>query len=89
MANKLIFKNNYKRGLIAEAVAKFWLQLKGYCILERRYRNHHGEIDLIELLTDELYLFSPEKHEDLADCDSEIRQWISDKSEIIETTLGL
>ncbi len=47
MANKVIFKNNYKRGLIAEVVAKFWLQLKGYCILERRYRNHHGEIDLI------------------------------------------
>lgn len=47
MANKVIFKNNYKRGLIAETVAKLWLQLKGYCILERRYRNYYGEIDLI------------------------------------------
>lgn len=43
----MIFKNNYKRGLIAEAIAKIWLQLKGYRILEHRYRNHHGEIDLI------------------------------------------
>ena len=47
------------------------------------------EVDLAEILTDELVLFSPEKHEDLADCDVEIRQWIRDKSEIIETTLGL
>ena len=47
------------------------------------------EVDLAEILTDELYLFSPEKHEDLADCDVEIRRWLSDKSENIETTLGL
>ena len=47
------------------------------------------ELNLSEILTDELYLFSPEKHWDFADCDSEVRQWICDKSEIIETTLGL
>lgn len=47
------------------------------------------EIDLAEILTDELYLYSPNKHENIMNCDVEIRQWIRDKSEIIETTLGL
>ncbi len=47
------------------------------------------EVDLSEILTDELVLFSPEKHDDLADCNLEMKQWIRDKSEIIETTLGL
>lgn len=48
-----------------------------------------NEIDLIEILTDELHLFSREKHENSADCDTEIRQWIGDKDENIPVTLGL
>lgn len=47
------------------------------------------EIDLIEILTDELHLFSREKHENSADCDTEIRQWIGEKDENIPVTLGL
>ena len=34
-------------GLRAEGIAAFWLMLKGYRILERRYRTPRGEIDLI------------------------------------------
>ena len=35
-----------------------------------------NEINLTDILTDELYLYSPEKHEDPIDCDSEINQLI-------------
>jgi len=48
-----------------------------------------SELDLVDILTDELHLFSEDKHENLADCDSEIRRWISDKEEIMPVTLGL
>lgn len=37
----------YKRGWIAEWVAACWLMLKGYSILEWRFRSKAGEIDLI------------------------------------------
>ena len=39
--------SSHRRGLRAEAVAAFWLRLKGYRILDRRYRSPAGEIDLI------------------------------------------
>lgn len=40
-------KNSHRRGLIAEMAARAFLRLKGYRILETRYRNYLGEIDLI------------------------------------------
>ena len=36
-----------RRGRLAEGWAAFWLQLKGYRLLARRYRTGAGEIDLI------------------------------------------
>lgn len=48
-----------------------------------------NEVDLVEILTDELHLFSREKHENLADCDVKIRQWIDGKDENMSVTLGL
>ena len=44
--------NNRRRkahdlGLRAEMLAALYLQLKGYRIIARRYRNHYGEIDLL------------------------------------------
>lgn len=36
----------------------------------------HNEIDLIDIVTDELHLFLPEKHENLSDCDHEINALI-------------
>lgn len=38
---------HYRRGLHAETLAALWLRLKGYGILERRYKTPVGEIDLI------------------------------------------
>lgn len=36
-----------KRGRMAEILALIWMILKGYSLLERRYRTREGEIDLI------------------------------------------
>lgn len=36
-----------RRGRFGEIVATFWLALKGYRIVARRYRTHAGEIDII------------------------------------------
>lgn len=35
------------------------------------------QVDLTELLTDELYLYSPEKHLDSGDCDRDIYKYLS------------
>lgn len=40
-------KNTYKRGLLAEYGAAWLLRLKGYSILEQRFKTYGGEIDLI------------------------------------------
>ena len=37
----------YHKGLYAERFATFWLMIKGYRILYRRYRGRAGEIDLV------------------------------------------
>lgn len=37
----------YRKGLWAEALAALLLTLKGYRILERRYRSPAGEIDIV------------------------------------------
>lgn len=36
-----------KRGRTAETLAVFWLRLKGYSVLERRYKRPIGEVDII------------------------------------------
>ena len=40
-------QKNEKRGHRAETVALIFLRLKGYRLLARRFKSHHGEIDLI------------------------------------------
>lgn len=40
-------QRRYRAGVLAERFASFWLQLKGYRVLERRYKTSVGEIDLI------------------------------------------
>ncbi len=40
-------KSAERAGRRGEIFAAFFLRLKGYRILERRYRNYHGEIDVI------------------------------------------
>lgn len=40
-------KNSHNTGMKAETMAALYLRLKGYKILERRYRTHLGEIDIV------------------------------------------
>ena len=40
-------KKTYQRGVWSEKLAALWLRLKGYKILERRYKTKVGEIDII------------------------------------------
>lgn len=47
------------------------------------------QVDLLDILADELHLFAPEKHDNDADCDTEISRLIRGSNEIIPTTLGL
>lgn len=42
-----LFKNTYKKGLIAEQIAKYYLQSKGLKYLSSRYKLPYAEIDLI------------------------------------------
>ena len=44
-------QRNEKRGHTAETAALVLLRLKGYRLLARRFKSHHGEIDLIKDLT--------------------------------------
>lgn len=37
----------YRKGVLSESMAAFFLRLKGYRIRARRYKTKHGEIDLI------------------------------------------
>jgi uncharacterized protein len=36
----------------------------------------NNEVDLVELLTDELYLYAPVSHPDLKDCDTDVSEFI-------------
>ncbi len=38
---------NYKFGIFAEEITVWFLRIKGYRILERRYKTYLGEIDII------------------------------------------
>ena len=42
-----IRKKAYRFGLWAETLAALYLMLRGYCILEWRYKTRQGEIDLV------------------------------------------
>lgn len=39
--------NTYEKGLRAESYAVWYLRLKGFSILERRYKTARGEVDII------------------------------------------
>lgn len=40
-------QSGHQKGMTAETVAALYLRVKGYKILERRFRTHLGEIDII------------------------------------------
>ncbi len=39
--------SGHQKGMNAETIAALYLRVKGYSILERRFRTHLGEIDII------------------------------------------
>lgn len=41
-----------------------------------------SQVDLMDILTDELYLFTTEKHPNIADCDAKISQLISNEDDL-------
>lgn len=43
--------------------------------------SENGQVDLNELLTDELYLYGPEFHPEISDCDNEIKRFITENQE--------
>ena len=45
-------RNRFEAGLRGEALAEDFLRSRGYSVLEKRYRNKLGEIDLIVRLGD-------------------------------------
>ncbi len=45
--SRLPYMHTDRKGRLAEILAAFYLQAKGYKILERRYKTRMGEIDLI------------------------------------------
>ena len=42
-------QTNHARGARAETIAALFLRMKGYKILERRFKTHMGEIDIIAM----------------------------------------
>jgi uncharacterized protein len=40
----------------------------------------NNQVDLIELITDELYLYTPDNHQDISDCDKVVSEYISLKN---------
>lgn len=46
--------NSYRKGHFAETYVAFWLRLKGYKILHKRYKTPVGEIDLIAVKKNQL-----------------------------------
>lgn len=51
------YKKSYGYGLFAEYFIIFYLRIKGYKILARRYKTHFGEIDIIAKKLDNLVVF--------------------------------
>ena len=54
----------YERGLEAEKAAAQYLRLKGYKILEQRYKTPGGEIDLIAQKKEDLVFVEVKAHKD-------------------------
>ena len=50
-------KKTYEKGVWAECLAGFYLNMRGYKIVARRYKTQHGEIDLIAWAGERLLVF--------------------------------
>lgn len=58
----------YRTGLYAERVAAFALRVRGYRILDRRFRTPVGEIDLVTLRSGRIGFVEVKRRPDRAQC---------------------
>ena len=67
------YKNTTQLAICANEEIAETLMASYECIVA-----NNSQIDLIDIVADELYLFVPEKHADIAECDREISGLIGD-----------
>lgn len=59
-------RSSYRTGVSAESLCVVWLRLKGYAILERRFKTRTGEIDIIARKANTLAFIEVKARPDLA-----------------------
>lgn len=42
-----------------------------------------GEVELEDIITDDLYLYAPDRHENPCDCDDAVNKWLKETSEMV------
>ena len=77
----------YRYGLTAEKIASWFLRCKGYRILAERYRNVHGEIDIVAVRGKTLVAVEVKARKSLQQCEETITQLKQQK--IIHSLQGL
>ncbi|MDX1974616.1 MAG: YraN family protein [Rickettsiales bacterium] len=58
----------YRYGIFAEQLAAYYLRVKGYRILARRYRNPLGEIDIVARRGNTVVLVEVKARKRMGDC---------------------
>jgi len=72
-------KQAYRYGLAAEKIARLYLMCKGYRIVAERYRNAHGEIDLLAVKGKTLVAVEVKARQSLKQCEETIPPWKQQK----------
>ena len=72
-------KRAYRYGLAAEKIAGLYLMCKGYRVLAERYRNVHGEIDIIAIKGNTLVAVEVKARKSLKQCEETITVWKQQK----------
>ena len=65
----------HRYGLTAEKIAALYLRCKGYRIVAERYRNHHGEIDLLAMKGNVLVAVEVKARQSLTQCEESVPPW--------------
>lgn len=69
----------YKFGIAAEKYAAWYLRLKGYRILAERYRNSHGEIDLLAARGRDVVAVEVKARKNFQACHDAVAPWKQQK----------
>jgi len=72
-------KASHRYGLRAEKIAAWYLRCKGYRIISERYRNAHGEIDLLAKRGDTLVAVEVKARQSLQACEESVPPWKQEK----------